>query len=65
MKKIYYAHWGQAGKFDVANVSLEAKSFEIAQSQFNKIAKELSVTNTPRMITCEGKVLEIIDKGIS
>lgn len=62
-KKHYTARWAQAGHPSIANVSFDASHLENAKRQADKIAKELGVTNTPRTITCEGAVVEILTTG--
>lgn len=61
----YTARWAQAGKPSRGNVSFEAKSDDHAKIKANKIAREIDCTNTPRTITCGGKVIECIQTGVS
>jgi hypothetical protein len=63
--KNYTARWAQTGRPTIGNVSFEAQSDYHAKLRANKIAKEISCTNTPRTITCEGKLIECIQTGIS
>lgn len=66
MKKHYYtARWAIAGEPSIANVSFFASHDTNAKRQADKIARELGVTNTPRTITKEGRVIECINTGVS
>lgn len=64
-KKHYTARWGLPGRPSIANVSFEASHDIDAKRRANKIARELHVENTPRSITCGGRVVEVLDTGIS
>ena len=58
MKKHHYtARWAQAGKPSIANVSFDAISDYHARVQATKIARELGVSNVPRTITKEGRLI--------
>jgi len=64
-KKHYTARWAQAGKPSIANVSFEASHDANAKLRANKIARELGVTNTPRTIVNDGRLVECIWTGVS
>jgi hypothetical protein len=66
MKKQHYnARWGKAGFSSIANVSYEASHDANAIKRADKIARELGVTNTPRTITRNGILIEILNTGLS
>ena len=56
----YTAKWDR-----IANVSFEARSDYHAKLRADKIARELQVTHTPRIITSNGRVVESILTGIT
>jgi hypothetical protein len=59
MKKNYYnARWGQAGKPSVANVSFYASHDANAIKQADKLGRQLGVSNTPRTIFCENRIVK-------
>ena len=61
----YYAIWAQAGQPSRANVSFDAKDDASAIKKANKIAAEVDSKNTPRTITCSGRIVQSLTKGVS
>lgn len=64
-KKYYIARWAQPGHPSVGNVSFYAQSDYHAKQTANKTAKELGLTNTPRTIMRDGKLIECLNQGIN
>ena len=66
MKKHYYVvRWALAGQPSIANVSFDSSHSTNAKRQANKLARELGVTQTPRTITCDGRLIETLTTGVS
>ena len=63
-KKHYTARWALAGRPSTANVTIVTSHAENAKKIADKIAREMGVTNTPRTIMFEGRVIECFDKGV-
>lgn len=62
---LYKARWGFAGQTDIGSVDFKAQSDFHAKQTANKTARELGLTNTPRTLMREYKVIECLSKGVS
>lgn len=65
IRRLYEVRWAQAGKPSIANVQIRTTTLANCKRAANKVAKQLGVTNTPRTIVSEGRVLESLVTGVS
>jgi hypothetical protein len=55
--KHYTARWAHPGQPSIGNVSFDAQSDYHAKLRADKIARDIRLTNTPRTITCDGRII--------
>lgn len=61
--KHYNARWSPPGQPSTGNVSFDAIDDDVAKRKADKIARELGLTSTPRMIYEGARCVEILDRG--
>ncbi len=64
--KLYKARWIRCTDLVTnGSVDFKARSDYQAIQMADKIAREIDRTNSPRTITCEGRIVQSIDTGTS
>lgn len=65
-RKYYVARWALAGHPSIGNVSFWAGDDGIAKRRADKVAREISLTRTPRTLTEGSRVVEVLaDRGMT
>ena len=64
-RKYYTARWALPGHPSIGNVSFYAGDDGIAKRRADRVAKQINLCNTPRTITEAGRVVEVLDRGLT
>ena len=61
----YNARWARPGQPSIGNVSFSAASDTRAKKRADKIAREIGLPNTPRTLTRDGTLIEVLNTGMT